>query len=73
MKSFVSLAAIAVANATLSDQFINIVNDKLSHVEGEHSLAAYKKSWTHNFNDAGSYYAKFTEKADLQLRYQLPV
>lgn len=60
MKSIVALTAVAVANASLSDQVVNIVNDKLSHVEGEHSLAAYKKAWTHNFNDDGSYYAKFT-------------
>lgn len=34
MKSIVALTAVAVANATLSDQVVNIVNDKLSHVEG---------------------------------------
>jgi hypothetical protein len=65
MKSIVALTAVAVANATLSDQVINIVNDKLSHVEGQHSLAAYSHAWTHYFDDLNTYYAKFTFKSDL--------
>lgn len=75
MKSIVAFAAAALASehTSLSEQAVNIVNDKLSNIEGEHTLATYNKAWTSYFDDANSYYVKFTERADLQVRYYLPV